>query len=605
MRKKITDTASFIEASRKVHGDKYDYSKAVFVNSKTKVAIICPEHGEFLVTSGNHVHNGRGCPECGKKHSTGRTAESVLAAFKKTHGDKYDYSKVCFTKMLNKVEVICPEHGSFWVTPAKHERGSGCPKCAGQRLSTEEFVRKARKLWGDRYDYSHVHYTNACTPVTLVCSKHGEFSITPVSHLSQHVGCPLCGKGIMSLEEFIYRAKERHGDKYDYSLVSFNYHSDKITIICPKHGEFTQTVYKHLNTDNCCPTCRINTITNEEFISRLNEVHGDKYDYSKVVYTRAHDPITVICPKHGEFYPTAHNHQQGSGCPNCTSVCSAGEIELVNFLKEHLGDDSVLVRDRKILDGKELDIYIPTHNLAIEYNGLYWHSEESGKDRNYHLNKTKHCSEKGIHLIHIYEDEWEHKKNIVKSRLLHILGKHSDSKVYARKCSVRVITDREANEFCKLYHIQGSCSAPVRLGLYNNETLVAVMTFRTPRFNKKYSTELLRYCTKDGISVVGGASKLLSYYKNNFEHTGIITYADRRWSEGNLYRQLGFVEKEPSAPSYYYTKGCVRFNRVQFQKHKLKQILPSYDPSLTEAENMRCNGYRRIYDCGCLVFVMQ
>ena len=182
----------FIAKAREVHGDKYDYSKVEYVGALTKVCIICPEHGEFWQEANSHLR-GQGCPKCKYEKQTSSTEEFIQKAHK-VHGDKYDYSKVEYVGALTKVCIICPEHGEFWQIPSAHLRGQGCPKCKAkkQTCTTDEFIAKAKKIHGDKYDYSKVNYVNRKTKVCIICPKHGEFWQTPNHHLSG-CGCPKCG----------------------------------------------------------------------------------------------------------------------------------------------------------------------------------------------------------------------------------------------------------------------------------------------------------------------------------------------------------------------------------------------------------------------------
>ena len=252
---------------------------------------------------------------------------------------------------------------------------------------------------------------------------------------------------------------------------------------------------------------------------------------------------------------------------------------------------------RMIISPKELDIYLPEHNLAIEFNGSYWHSELHGKDKTYHLNKTNLCKDQGIHLIHIWEHDWILKKDLVKSRIKAKLG--LNDRVYARKCVLKEINSKVTTEFLNNHHIQGNCPASVRYGLYYSEKLIAVMTFGKSRYKKDVEYELLRYCSKQGVNVTGGASKLFKKFTREYSPASVISYSDRMWNTGGLYEQLGFEYSHSSNPAYYYTKDYFDFeNRVIYQKHKLKDKLDIFDPLLTEWENMQANSYDRIWDCG-------
>jgi hypothetical protein len=258
--------------------------------------------------------------------------------------------------------------------------------------------------------------------------------------------------------------------------------------------------------------------------------------------------------------------------------------------------------NKEILDGLEIDIFIPNSNLGIEYDGIYYHSEISGnKNKKYHINKTDICDENNIQLIHIFETEWKDKQSIVKSALLSKLGIF-ENRIYARKCEIRSLTFEESNIFLLQNHLQGYCNSSIRYGLFYNDELVSCMTFGKRKITGKTKLELLRFCNKLNTQVIGGASKLFKHFVRNNEFEEIISYADRRWSNGNLYEQLGFEFSHKSAPSYWYIINGKLVHRSVYMKHKLPSLLKDFDPNLTEWENMQMNGFDRIWDCGCLVY---
>ena len=269
---------------------------------------------------------------------------------------------------------------------------------------------------------------------------------------------------------------------------------------------------------------------------------------------------------------------------------------------------NVLSSNRQIIKPLELDIYLPNHNLAIEYDGLYYHSSDSTETENkdYHLNKTNLCQEQGIQLFHIFENEWldPFKQNIWKSIIKNRLGK--SSRIYARKTKVAQITSKDKKQFLIDNHLQGDCASSVNLGLYLGDELVSVMTFGRSRYDKKIDWELLRFCNRLENSVVGGASKLLKAFRR--ENVGsIISYADKRRSRGGLYKALGFTLSHKSEPNYFYfgNNSMKLESRIKYQKHKLEKVLDKFDSELTESENMYANGYRKIYDCGNQVWKLE
>ena len=264
MIKKLT-TKEFIQRAKKGHGDKYDYSKVNYINSRTKVCIICPEHGEFWQTPNQHL-KGSGCKKCdiiNRSKKLSLNQEEIIRRCKQVHGDKYDYSKVEYINLQTKVCIICPIHGEFWQTPTAHiSLKEGCPKCnSKEHYNNITFIEKAHKIHGDKYDYSKVNYINAFNKICIICPEHGEFWQTAHSHLEGY-GCKKCAekersqKYLLQQEEIIRRCKQVHGDKYDYSKVEYKGHKYKICIICPEHGEFWQSVLAHVTLKHGCPKCR-------------------------------------------------------------------------------------------------------------------------------------------------------------------------------------------------------------------------------------------------------------------------------------------------------------------------------------------------------------
>ena len=318
-----SDINDFINKATEIHGDKYDYSNAEYKSAKDKIKIICKKHGEFLQTPNGHL-DGKGCRECSTEINSDKQRKTTIQFIedaKKIHGDKYDYSNVEYKSTGENVIIICKEHGRFLQTPNNHlSKASGCIQCAGcYKSNTEEFIEKAKKIHGDNYDYSKVEYTNVRIQVTIICKKHGEFQQSPNGHLNGN-GCYKCGYNmyIFTNEDFIDKATEIHGDKYDYSKINYTKMNEKVIIICRSHGEFEQTPSSHITHKSGCQTCAGKYLSNtEEFINKSKEIHGDKYDYTKVNYTNNHTDIIIICKEHGEFLQTPQMHLSRRGCRLC------------------------------------------------------------------------------------------------------------------------------------------------------------------------------------------------------------------------------------------------------------------------------------------------
>lgn len=481
-----------------------------------------------------------------------------------------------------------------------------------KRKTQEEFIKDCKNVHGDLYDYSMSVYKNGSTKINIICNVHGVFSQLPSNHLVGN-GCPGCGPSKMSKtkrrtkEEFIDLAEKVHKGKYKYDDVEYINGQTKVTISCRKHGSFSQKPYSHLEGAGCYE-CRLdnNRSSKKQFSDKAKKVHEDRYLYDKVKYVTNKDKVKITCKEHGVFEQRPDKHLVGEGCPVCSAhfTKSKAEKRLSEYVSQLVPDEKVISGDRELIYPNELDVFIPNKKLAIEYNGLHWHSDLNIKD-SYHLDKTEKCLDRGTRLVHLFEDEWADKKCIVKSRIVNLLGT-TKNKIYARKCEIREVCTPAAMTFLDSNHLQGRLGATIKLGLYYNNSLVSLMTFGKLRkslgqSHKEGHYELLRFCNVLNTSVVGGASKLLKYFENVWSPCRIISYADRRWSEGDLYYQLGFELVRKSAPNYFYTKGKKRESRFKYRKSELIR-LGWGTKEQTEREIMSSKGYNRIYDCGALVF---
>lgn len=282
-------------------------------------------------------------------------------------------------------------------------------------------------------------------------------------------------------------------------------------------------------------------------------------------------------------------------CTKCLDINigqSNMELEMQEFLNS-LGL-SYVVKDKSVLDGKELDIYLIDHNLAIEMNGVYWHSEIY-LDKYYHRDKTLNCRFKGIDLLHIWEDDWKYKREIVKS-IIRNKTNNIKIRIYARKCEIKSVTYQESVVFLDDNHIQGSAKSQERFGMYYNGELVSLMTFGYRFTNGKKEYELIRFCNKINTNVLGSASRLFSFFKKNFNISEVISYSDVSLFRGDLYDNLGFSKVNLSSPNYFWVIDGVRKHRFNFNKKRLIKL--GYDPNQTEVEIMHSRGYYRIFSTG-------
>lgn len=338
------------------------------------------------------------------------------------------------------------------------------------------------------------------------------------------------------------------------------------------------------------PTTTFNDIHNPNKLRALNQTLnlreiGDLYGYSKHYISQIFTRLNI--PVHRHFHSTV-------------------ERKVTNWLDE-LGVE-VVINDRRILSGAELDLVLPEHQIAIEVNGTWWHSECNGsKGRKYHIGKTLQARDRGYTVLHFWDFEIEQKPNIVQSMIRHRL-KLARDRIFARNCEVVSISQDQAREFFVANHLAGYTPAKVNIALVHNGEIVQCASFSTPRFSKQHEWELIRLATLLDTVVVGGASKLLHCFIKTYDVHSIISYADRRYSTGGVYRGLGMKELPHSSPNYWYfhtNSPHKLIHRASFQKHKLETKLQTFDASMTEWENMKANGYDRVWDCGNLVFELQ
>lgn len=281
------------------------------------------------------------------------------------------------------------------------------------------------------------------------------------------------------------------------------------------------------------------------------------------------------------------------------STRSFAEVEILGYLRTILPDDFISISNRKEIGPFEIDLFIPRLRLGIEHDGAYWHSELKGAKRSYHKDKLELANSKNINLIQIFENEWLFKKDIVKSRISSLCG--VNDRIFARKCKIKEVPNLDKKLFLEENHLQGDCASSTNLGLFDAaDKLVGLMTFGKSRFDKNADFELLRFCCTNYTNIVGGFSKLLSEFKRRNRGKILITFADRRYSRGEVYSKNGFKFVSNTNPSYYYFKKstCHLENRIKFQKHKLHKILENFNSELSEWDNMKMNGYNRIWDCG-------
>lgn len=558
--------------------NQYDYSNVYFKTTLDIVTIKCKSCGnEFSVTANSHLL-GKKCPVC-SKNSQSKTLEDYRILGNFIHNNKYKYLDLYIEDSRAILRIECPEHGVFTQKAYYHiNLKCGCPQCAhNYKGSTENFIEQSKTIHGDIFDYSKVIYKQTNDYVTLICKVCGyEFFQTPHNHIAGKSGCPNCaGKVKINKEIFLEKSNKKHKEgKYSYDEIEeVNGCEDKVQIYCNTCNKFfTQTAYEHYKLGSGCPNCGgTKKLTKEEFIEKSIAIHGNKYDYHKVEYINNRTHVDIICPDHGIFPQLPNNHLLGAGCPNCSYKISKQEQELFDILHKSFPD--AVQSERNIIKG-EIDIYIPSKKVAIEFNGTYYHSELF-RDKEYHYNKSMECEEKGIRLIHIWEYEWnnERQRPILINIIKNSLGMNAE-RIYARKCQIKILETSEVKDFFEKNNIQGFRGGKFAICLFHKNELVMSYIMGACFFGKgKYEWEVIRGATKLGVTVIGGSSKIWNYFLNTYNPKNCVYYIDFNYFNGNSLKHLNleYLQTKPSFKNYWVKTGIVK-NREPFKHKEIKEL---------------------------------
>ncbi len=513
-----------------------------------------------------------------------RTTEEFIEECTNIHNGKYDYSLVTYKSKEDKVQIICPIHGVFEQVAKLHLKGSGCPKCSYiyrsnlYRKTKEEFIEEANKIHNNFFYYDKFEYINAHTKSIITCPIHGDFEQNPNDHLMGK-GCPHCNMSY--LEKEVFSNLQRNNISFSFQKkfewlgkqsLDFYLPSYNIAIECQGKQHFGVGGWGEQH---------VLTMQKERDIKKqkLCEKHGIKLIYF------THWKINL-----GKFYTE--------------------ENTFFNI-------DEILYKELRFKKNNWIE------EMESYYNSLYEKSYKSQKIKILGVDLIKH-SEKTVpnnfllkqmnfYLqnketpIHVFEDEWLYKQDIVKSRLKNILGLN-DEKIYARKCEIKSVSNEESKKFLEENHIQGNINGIYKLGLYYKGELISYMSFGKLRKNmgnchKDNTYELLRFCNKINTTVVGGASKLFKYFILTIKPSKVISYCDLRWSKGELYGILGFKLSHISRPNYFYINEISKKRENRFKYRKDVLIKNGYNQEKSEHKIMLEKGFFRIFDCGCKVFV--
>lgn len=376
MRRKTHE--EFLEEFKQARGTDFKTDKILYKNTSTKITVICKKcNHEFQALPGNLVGKNSKCPKCSllksKQPRVGK--EEFLKRVKLIHGNKYGYERLTFGDHKEKEKIYCRSCRKYFLqTRAKHLRGQGCKVCGNARNKNtlEDFIKRAVKIHGDKYDYKDVIYNRTDEKVTIHCPVHGKFEQTPHSHL-KGVGCYDCGRVIAynkirkASVDFFKEAKEFHKGKYDYSISKYLGSMKKIEYICPVHGKMKQEARGHLRYG--CEKCAQDKSRRpyEELLEEGRKIHEDRYIYpSKDYYKNFNTKVPIFCKEHKRwFWQRPSDHCRGNGCPICKE--SLGERAIRFFLEEKNIDYTKEFRIKKYL--YRFDFYLPEYLTIIEYDG--------------------------------------------------------------------------------------------------------------------------------------------------------------------------------------------------------------------------------------------
>lgn len=519
--------------------------------SKKSVKWKCPfkVHEDYYREIFKQVKSGLKCPKCPTMPEPGEDLLSKFELVCEEFSLKNPYGPDNIHAFSNKkVLWDCSQCGNeYSMSPLNKVNGSGCPVCANKRIviglndagtASPELV----KLWSSKNNTNIGQYAPYSTYKALWECDYGHEWSAPISRLSSGHRCPYCSGNL--------------------------------------------------------PIVGSNDIASSDFISLWSTKNVVEPSEVKVGSSRK---VWWTCPNgHPDYMQSPSDKiSQGKGCRRCVRTVSRQELEIRNFLQSFNLD--IEVSKKGILDrNRELDIYIPSKKIAIEFNGLYWHSEPLYSNRNGHYDKWRECYELGIQLITIWEDDWRNKRDIVKSSLVNKLGLYNGKKIFARNTYVSIITKDEASSFLNSHHIQGRAHGKYYLGLRDKESdeLVSSMVL------KESSGDLILERYASSMLVVGGQSKLLAYVDKTINYTKMTTFADLSISDGNLYQATGWTKDSLLKPDYKYVFNGNRVHKFNFRKNKF-QTNPKlqYVDGATEKELAELNGLRRIWDCGKIRYV--
>jgi ribosomal protein S27AE/GNAT superfamily N-acetyltransferase len=513
---------------------------------------------------------------------------------------EHDYTLLSDTYQNNqqKLKMICPSGHTIEIALNNFISGGvRCWICRGKKRYTLEDVKNIFNEY--KYTLLSNVYKNAHQKLETLCPNGHRYLVALDGFLYAKSRCPTC----QNIKNYSYEEIKQIFEQEGYVLLSNEYKNahQKLDLICPNGHRTQMTLNSFKDSGARCIICAgVKKYTLEEVYAIFKQ---NGYTLLSTEYSGVHSLMKTLCPNGHEYQVTLTNFKNHNRrCPKCNNHgTSLAELSLADWIKSYYPD----ARKIKIFHDKnnkkaffEYDICVEQLKLCIEFNGLYYHGENFKCNTSYHLNKLKIANRYGYRLISIFEDEWARRPNQVKNFLLSVMGLNS-RKIGARHTDARQVDKKEAKRFLDEYHIQGVRTMDIAYGLYNGEELVAVMTgSRHHRQGHTSSFVLSRLAFKQDVTVYGGASRLLksliNYCKEN-NYNRLISWSDNRWSEGKVYKEMGFKLEKEYRPDYSYCYKDRRFSKQSCTKKKLLKLGGTGNTEKQMAESIE---YYRIWDCG-------
>lgn len=600
------------------------FSTGKIPSSSPFLDVVCQKHGVFSIR-GSEMYAGGGCASChAERRKVSPKRLSLGSWVDRFKPSDLTYSKVDYRDGMAYVTYTCSAHGDVEQSCEAHQKTGQCKECAKDRntlrlksgkVPEQVWLDRFKVSHGDKYSYGAFSYRPAngklIAHVELICAEHGT-RVVGASNLMNGHGCLECGwqaaaaKKTLATSDWLSRAAAAHGSTYEYVGFSHRAGTQVFKYVCKVHGMVEQNAQWHVRGAGC-PKCsteesgRKRRVALSEWVNRFHKHHGDMYKYEDLVPNsggKMH--VFYTCPTHGARMQSAADHARGFGCNECTPSGVMGNKHTKEISDYLISLGVSTLQEHSFMGSKKRwDIVVPESKLAIEFDGIYFHSEKFKKDRSAMAKKAIEASDSGYRQINIFEDEWYEKKAIVKKLLASAVGKSLDQLVHARKTVAVEVTANEAKVFMACNHIQGFVGGSNYIGLKYGDILVACMVYSYKAAGRATGrvdncVDIQRYATNS--KVVGGFQKLLSQVLKDKNVTTVVSYSDPRLFDGNTYKVAGFTPSKEGTPDYCYVKGAKRIPKRARQKSWFvgrDDVL--YDPDLTEHQLALLNGYHRLW----------